>query len=106
MQRIIILVIIGLTVGLYAQDIVNNPKEGYLIETVMEEDNRKEIHFVSPDGKIVKVLPARKDECHISKVKGMEVRNFSEVLVSGNCRYALQIEESSPHDGVRLRNKI
>ncbi|TES92757.1 MAG: hypothetical protein E3J87_04365 [Candidatus Cloacimonadota bacterium] len=94
MKRIKVLIITGLIFGLYAQDIANKPKEGYLIKTVWEEYDPKEINFLSPDGKIMKVLPVWKVEYTKGKEKDMEVRNFSEVLVSENRRYALQVKES------------
>lgn len=97
MRRIIILVVIGLMGGLYAQDIVNKPNEDYRIEVVNEEDSTcatKEIRFVSPDGDIVKVMPVKKVEYLKSPQKGKEIVKWYKVLVSKNCKYVLSIESS------------
>ncbi|TET29166.1 MAG: hypothetical protein E3J70_07720 [Candidatus Heimdallarchaeota archaeon] len=92
MLRIGIIVVIWLTAGLFAQDIEDKTQDSYRIETVREGNGPKEIRFISPDGDIVKVLPVKKVEYLKSKEPGKEIMNWSEVLVSQNSRFALQIE--------------
>jgi len=81
--------IIGLIACFYAQNMGNKPEEGYRIEVAKEtvqtasyvKTKEKEIRFISPEGKVLKILPYDTWE------------EKSKIILSPNLRYLIKKDE-------------